>query len=372
MVARRREEGMALLLVLLFLALLSALIVEYIYEIRVDAALVSNHMEQMEAGLAAQSAVAMGLFLIEQDASNTDGESGTEFDAFTDAWADGVSFQQTEQGVYRCTIDDEYGKLNLNALFKTSSTGDKSKDGESSASGDVKRKASTEESSEQTDSGEESKATATQEPNEQVVETLRALLIARGVEQDPLDAILDWIDTDDDVRENGAEQADYDAASVPILCKNGAMESVEELLLIPGITTAIFFGDPDNDEVPLTELLTVNGDSKGRINVNTAEPELLDALGEVLGRSGLANIVVRQREDSVFQTTDELESRGVLEASSSGEGEASTPFIVAGGVFRIYGDGMSGDSKVRIETYVQRGSGQEAATLKLINWRVFQ
>ena len=53
--------------------------------------------------------------------------------------------------------------------------------------------------------------------------------------EDIIDAVLDWLDTDDDRRTGGAESADYEALAVPYECKNGPMDSIDELLKVQGV-----------------------------------------------------------------------------------------------------------------------------------------
>ena len=60
------------------------------------------------------------------------------------------------------------------------------------------------------------------------------------------DAILDWLDEDDEPREFGAESDYYASLPTPYRCKNGPMDSVDELLLIRGITPQMLFGDDVN------------------------------------------------------------------------------------------------------------------------------
>lgn len=60
------------------------------------------------------------------------------------------------------------------------------------------------------------------------------------------DAILDWIDDDDEPREYGAESDYYASLPNPYLCKNGPMDSLDELLLVRGITPQLLFGDDIN------------------------------------------------------------------------------------------------------------------------------
>ncbi len=64
--------------------------------------------------------------------------------------------------------------------------------------------------------------------------------------EDIADAILDWLDEDDEVREYGAESSYYTGLAVPYECRNGPMDSLDELLLIRGITPQLLFGNDTN------------------------------------------------------------------------------------------------------------------------------
>jgi hypothetical protein len=55
------------------------------------------------------------------------------------------------------------------------------------------------------------------------------------------DAILDWLDDDDEPREFGAE-ANTTRRWPPYAPKNGPLETVEELLLVRGVTPQLLFG----------------------------------------------------------------------------------------------------------------------------------
>jgi len=56
------------------------------------------------------------------------------------------------------------------------------------------------------------------------------------------DSILDWLDADDELSDYGNENEYYTSLSPPYECKNGPMDSLDELLLIRGITPALLFG----------------------------------------------------------------------------------------------------------------------------------
>jgi type II secretory pathway component PulK len=60
------------------------------------------------------------------------------------------------------------------------------------------------------------------------------------------DAILDWLDSDDTPRQSGAESDYYGAQSPPYQAKNGPLDSLEELLLVKGVTPQLLFGNDLN------------------------------------------------------------------------------------------------------------------------------
>jgi hypothetical protein len=56
------------------------------------------------------------------------------------------------------------------------------------------------------------------------------------------DAILDWLDPDDTPRDNGAESDYYGSLTPPYAPRNGPIQSMEELLLVRGVTPQLLFG----------------------------------------------------------------------------------------------------------------------------------
>lgn len=82
-----------------------------------------------------------------------------------------------------------------------------------------------------------------QQIDEQLEGAGRDLLMALpGMTEDIADSILDWIDEDDEPREFGAELEYYSTLSPPYGPKNGPLESIEELLLVRGVTPQLLFG----------------------------------------------------------------------------------------------------------------------------------
>lgn len=82
------------------------------------------------------------------------------------------------------------------------------------------------------------------------------LMTLPDMTEETANAIMDWIDLDDEPREFGVESSYYAGLSPPYLAKNGALVSVEELLLVKGVTPELLFGNDvnrngiiDNDEI---------------------------------------------------------------------------------------------------------------------------
>jgi DNA uptake protein ComE-like DNA-binding protein len=63
---------------------------------------------------------------------------------------------------------------------------------------------------------------------------------------DIANSIIDWIDADDNPRSGGAESSYYQGLANPYRCKNGPLDSVEELLLVKGVTPELLFGNDLN------------------------------------------------------------------------------------------------------------------------------
>ena len=403
--ARDGQEGIALMVVLLFIVLLSAIVVEYAYEMQVEASLAANTTNDLQAYIAAKSAVAAGMGLLQADlmessildaaqnvkqaatalanikktgqiGQTAQGGQEEEYDSLTDVWAQGVPYQMLNDAIMQCSISDEYGKLNLNALVNSEG-----------------------------------------QANEALENALRTLFANLGLEKDPTDAILDWLDPDDDVRPEGAESDTYSGLETPYSCKNGPMNSLDELLLIADIPPEFFFDalvfirgetmdekDEPMGPVPLSDLLTVHGEPSGAVNVNTARPEVLEALLGATGDTNGAAIedILQMRLEEPFKSVQDFYSRAGVHAPQQ-QGKTKTPagkesstnqsaakaapttktddskkpkpdpsnnpagsqsqggFTVRSDIFRIYGDGQMGDVMVRVEAYVFRLSNEARA-----------
>ncbi len=108
-----------------------------------------------------------------------------------------------------------------------------------------------------------------------------------------LDALGDWIDSDDKERPQGAEEPYYQSLKPPYSCKNDKINLPDELLLIKGMTPRIVYGDKDHEGI--IDYITVMGDD-GKVNLNTASLPVLLALSSGM-TPGLAQDLLDFRED---------------------------------------------------------------------------
>lgn len=133
-----------------------------------------------------------------------------------------------------------------------------------------------------------------------------------------VNSILDWIDPDDNMRNQGAESEFYQGMTPPYFAKNGPIDDLSELLLIKGITPELYWGVAATNYQPgyfnpqgarsgsqgaampayavgLTNLFTPL--SVGKININTASPEVLQLIPGVPREAAEAIVNARSGED---------------------------------------------------------------------------
>ncbi len=83
---------------------------------------------------------------------------------------------------------------------------------------------------------------------QQLTALLTPLLVELQIDnpQDIINAILDWRDEDNEPREGGAENEYYNTLEPAYNAKNGRFDTVEELLLVKGVTAAVLYGEDVN------------------------------------------------------------------------------------------------------------------------------
>jgi general secretion pathway protein K len=128
-----------------------------------------------------------------------------------------------------------------------------------------------------------------------------------------VDSILDWKDADSNHRINGAEDNYYQSLPDPYKCRNADFESVEELLLVKGVTPDIFYGGLDQmtTVIPADKAITIKkrsrnkGTDYNKLNINGISPQLWRAFPGMT--DDLVTQIVEYRKTKDFQSINELQ-----------------------------------------------------------------
>jgi general secretion pathway protein K len=121
----------------------------------------------------------------------------------------------------------------------------------------------------------------------------RFAIADKGEAEALLDALGDWIDEDSTVRQEGAEESYYRTRNPAHACRNGAVTTLEELLLVKGMTPELLFGDADHEGI--AEFITVIGDD-GMINLNTAPLPVVQALAPEMTKKMAQELIDFRKE----------------------------------------------------------------------------
>ena len=113
----------------------------------------------------------------------------------------------------------------------------------------------------------------------------KMLLALPAMTEQIADAILDWMDEDDEPSEFGAESSFYATLNPPRWPKQSRIESLDELLQVRGVTRELLYGGTDSTAA-WSDFLTLNSrernlrrDGSPKINVNHPDlVELFDSL----------------------------------------------------------------------------------------------
>lgn len=219
------QRGMALLLVLVVVALLSALLTELAFSTLVDLRLAETFRDSTRAAYLAKGGVRVGRALLQEDRNAWDHSS--------EYWGQGVVGYPVGDGDISITIVDQDGLFNLNRLVV----------------------------------GGVADNVFKQRCNKLFLE------LDLPDPEDLTAALIDWIDADDSVYTDpqtgatGAEESYYQGLSNPTRCKNAPLDSLDELAGIRGFTPDV--------RAALKGLITVYG--VRQLNVNTAPQAVLYA-----------------------------------------------------------------------------------------------
>jgi general secretion pathway protein K len=268
------ESGVILIALLWILTALSVIALSFARESFVEVAAARNAQSLENAYFVARAGIAATVYQIMQKQINRTTRQSATQDA-PDSIDLGLVTGSLGGGSYRIDIQDESGKINVNTVS---------------------------------------------------VEQLRALAEASGIGEPDADiiadSILDWRDLDTAHRLNGAEDDYYQTLNPPYKARNGNIETIEELLLVRGVTTDYFYGHPERApdgsivyKYGLSRYLTVYK-AGIQVNVNYAP---LPVLMSIPGMSPqIAQMIYERRRGKPFRGLEEVtrEIQAPLSAST--------------------------------------------------------
>lgn len=242
------QRGMALLITIMVVSLLIAVTVQFCRDVRNSYFASATQLEGVRLRGIARSGFSIAAALLEVDGKKSD------YDSLQELWGQLDSGELEglfPEGELHLEVIDLAGRLPVNSLVAA-------------------------------DGG------ADQTQVDIVREVLKRLLLSGifAIESENqaraiVDALIDWLDSDEDESEFGAESGFYHSLPTPYDCRNGSVVDIADLLLVRGITPGLLYGE--NGRPGLADFLTVHG-KDGRINVNTAPVELLRALHPLMSR----------------------------------------------------------------------------------------
>jgi general secretion pathway protein K len=321
------DRGIAIVIVLWVVLVLSLLISGFAFTMHVETQVASYARKELKAEMLARSGIEvarMQLILGAQSPTN----SG--YDALNQDWATNELLyvdHELGDGMFNVKVTDEESKIPIN------------------------------------------RATDVQ---------LKRLFVLLGADPSDgdviVDSILDWIDTDDLTRLNGAESDYYQSLSPPYRAKNAPLDRVEELLLIRGVTPELYRGTPATETDParpgLAEVFTTM--TSGSINVNTASATVLQTMvgldeaqvQAVLSRRDGADGIPGTEDDMPFRSAAEFFAAvGTLDPATTQAAQAVV--AVSSSYFTVKSTGQVGGVKRTILATLHRAG----ATVQIVMWR---
>ena len=307
------EQGFALLVVILVLALLSVVVTEFAFSMRLEASMVRAFRDGVLARNLAEAGIQQGIREILTDANvHAIDESGQV--AFYWLPPGGTAVERVPSlprervplgaGEFSYRITDEEARLNING-------------------GSTER--------------------------------TQRLLTALGVEKIDRDTIVDsiedWRDANDTKRTNGAESEDYLQLPVPYRARNSNFQDTIELLQVKGVTPELYYGQ--GDKVGFADVFTARG--RGTVNMNTASAPVLSAMAF-----------------SDAEISDVMQTRVTAPYASVPPRFGGRRVTVGSTTFRIDSEGIiGGEPKARIVAIVQKAAGSvgSGATVTILSWR---
>ncbi|HYB90808.1 MAG TPA: type II secretion system minor pseudopilin GspK [Candidatus Binataceae bacterium] len=316
---RQRERGIALLAVLMGVALMTLIVVDFTTVATLGYLSAANQANELRAYYLAKSSVAIGLGLLGQDARNKAASKNQLPDTLNDIWATPYPQTKVDGGIASLSIVDENRKININQMVNPSN-------------------------------GQQIKNSVL------ILERLFAVL---GVSNQIIPALIEWISPPGN--NIGGAGLDYYARLIPPYApRNGPMPTIGDLKMVAGVDEATF--------LVLKQFLTVVPQPQANggivVNINTAPPEVIAALvPELTENPTLVKEIVLARMLRPFAKTTDV-------GNLPGVGTFSTRLMqvltTQSKYFTISATGSFAGSRKMVYAVFQR---QSNGTALLASWR---
>lgn len=251
----RRERGVALLTVLLGIALMTLIIVDFAMSAGLGFVSAANQANELRAYYLARSGLNVGLALLAQD-ERADVQSQNPVDTLDDVWALPYPPMTLQGGTVALSIVDETRKLAINSLVDPGSGA----------------------------------------PNQDALARMDRLFTILDINTNLLGSIVEWITpANGSLSPTGADY--YMGLRPPYQPRNGPMPTIGDLQMVKGVDEAVFNR--------LRQFLTVMPENQ--VNANTASPQVLASLEpELMANQKIVEEIVAERAIRPFSKVTDL------------------------------------------------------------------
>jgi type II secretory pathway component PulK len=399
---RSNEKGFILVTILLVIAVLFPLILAFNAKVQLNLIQAENFLNSVQALRIARSGVEGAKGILKADDAS--------YDAKTDKWAAAFPSLALGDGILNVVVVDEDGKIPINNLIvavknNQAAAGPNAAGGATpatttpAASGTASATTTTPATGGATPatttpaaggatpatttpaaSGAASATTTTPaagnaagtatgnvvtyQVDKDLDTRLRSLISQLGGKPEIVDALIDWLDPDNDTTGSDGAEDDY-YKQQGYRCKNGPLDSLDELLLVRGFDNELL------TDKNLKSYLTI-APTDGKVNLNTAPIQVLYA---VLGTqtSNLAQPMSQSTIQDLVRYRDEHDLKNVTDMTSAvkisqDQASAVTPLVkVNSAFFTVNSRYTIGNVVKNVEALLKRSG----TTVTTISWRDF-
>ncbi len=254
----KKEDGAALIIAIIIVSILTFLIMDFNYSVRVNIRKSTNLRDETKAYWLAKGGINQALLLLK---TTIPSETYHHLDQ---PWAKAFRIE-TEQGIIDVSIVDENSKINLNMIVTPSRSA----------------------------------------KNIIYIPKFERGFLLCGIPLERIPVIVDWIDSNNVPEYSGAENSYYMGLIPPYKCKNNFLDSLYELVLLKDFKI--------DDIAKLQDVFTVYPYKQGEtyININTVQDprifQIISAGREYEIDSYLAEAIIRnRRENGPFRRKEEI------------------------------------------------------------------